>query len=68
VVGCRVVMVALCEVVVVVILVGVVVRVRLVQVVVDVEGLAAGMVMHQQPDVGRRDRGGEACRDEGGEG
>ena len=60
--------VMLCDVVVVVILVVVMVRVRLVQVVVDVEGLAAGMVMHQQPDVGRGDRGGEACRDQGGEG
>jgi hypothetical protein len=58
--------VMLCD--VVVILVVVMVRVRLVQIVVDVEGLAAGMVVHQQPDVGRGDRRGEACRDEGGEG
>jgi len=31
---------------------------------VDVEGVAAGVPVHQQPDVRGRDRDGEACRGE----
>ena len=64
----REVVVVVRRVMVVVVLVVVMLGMRtILQVRVDVELVAAGVAVHHEPDVGRRDCGAEAQRDQGGE-